>query len=107
MGKYLLKYSLKYPLTLPLPKIQGKMTGQTLLPMPMNVEQIFEAELKAYQTGGLEVDARLKSDIEAIVMKWCWQIGDVLSQESTHASDAYPLPSAGTRAQPELNSLRP
>lgn len=74
------------------------MTGQTLLPMPMGIEQIFEAEWKAQQSDGMEVDVRLKSNIETIVTKWCSQIGDVLSEESTRAfaSDKHPLPSAGT-----------
>ncbi|RLU17527.1 hypothetical protein DMN91_009762 [Ooceraea biroi] len=80
-------------------QVQGKMTGQTLLPMPMDVEQIFEAEWKAQESGGNQVGSRLKSDIETIVMKWYSQISDVLEEESTHAlpSDMYPLPSAEIR----------
>lgn len=74
------------------------MTGQTLLPMPMGIEQIFEAEWKAQLSGGAEVDVRLKSDIETIVTKWCSQIADTLNEENTRAlvNDRYPLPSAGT-----------
>jgi len=68
--------------------------------MPMNVDQIFEAELKAQQTDGAEVDFHLKNNIEKIVMKWFWQINSVLKEESTDVftSDMYPLPSAGIRA---------
>lgn len=79
-------------------QVKGKMTGQTLLPMPMGIERIFEAELKAQQNGDADVDVRLKSDIETIVSKWCSQIGDTLNEESTRAlvNDKQPLPSAGT-----------
>lgn len=77
------------------------MTGQTLLPMPMGVEQVFEEEWKAQRSGGVEVDLRLKSDIETIVTKWCSQISDVLNEESTRAflNDKQPLPSEGTTQQ--------
>ncbi|XP_050446950.1 dynein beta chain, ciliary-like [Cataglyphis hispanica] len=76
-------------------QIKGKMTGQTLLPMPMGIEQIFEEEWKAQRSGGAEVDVRLKSDIERIVTKWCSQINDVLNEESTRAflNAKQPLPS--------------
>ncbi|XP_025270513.1 dynein beta chain, ciliary [Camponotus floridanus] len=76
-------------------QVKGKMIGQTLLPMPMGVEQVFEEEWKAQQSGGVEVDLRLKSDIETIVTKWCSQINDVLNEESTRAflNDKQPLPS--------------
>jgi len=68
--------------------------------MPMNVDQIFEAELKAQETDGAEVDFQLKNDIETIVMKWFWQINNVLKEESMDAftSDMHPLPSAGIQA---------
>lgn len=77
------------------------MTGQTLLPMPMGIEQVFEEEWKAQRSGGVEVDVRLKSDIETIVTKWCSQIGDVLKEESTRAflNDKQPLPSEGIMQQ--------
>lgn len=72
------------------------MTGQTLLPMPMGIENIFEEEWKAQQSG--EVDVRLKSNIETILTKWCSQIGDILNEESTRVfeNDKQPLPSAGS-----------
>lgn len=74
------------------------MTGQTLLPMPMGIESIFDEEWKAQQSGGDEVDVQLKSNIETIVTKWCSQIGDVLNEESTRAfaNGKQPLPSAGS-----------
>ncbi|XP_014471080.1 PREDICTED: dynein beta chain, ciliary-like [Dinoponera quadriceps] len=77
-------------------QLRGKMTGQTLLPMPMGVERIFDEELKTQQSGGTEVDIRLRRDIEAIVMKWCTQIGDTLHEESTRVFliDKHPQPSA-------------
>lgn len=78
-------------------QVKGKMMGQTSLPMPMGVEQIFEAEWKAQQSGGLEVDLPLKSNIETIVAKWCSQIGDTLNEESPR-NDKQLLPSAGITA---------
>jgi len=74
------------------------MTGLTLLPMPMGIENIFDEEWKAQQSGGDEVDVRLKSNIETIVTKWCSQIGDILDEKSTCAfvNDKQPLPSAGS-----------
>jgi len=70
------------------------MIGQTLLPMPMGIEQIFEAEWKAQQSEGVEVDLPLKANIEIIVTKWCSQIGDTLNEESPR-NDKHLLPSAG------------
>ncbi|XP_071571876.1 dynein beta chain, ciliary-like [Temnothorax nylanderi] len=78
-------------------QVKGKMMGQTLLPMPMGIEQIFEAEWKAQQSGGVEVDLPLKSNIETIVTKWCSQIGDTLNEESPR-NDKQLLPSAGIAA---------
>lgn len=66
------------------------MMGQTLLPMPMGIEQIFEAEWQAQHN---EVDLPLKSNIETIVTKWCSQIGDTLNEESPRNEQL--LPSAG------------
>ncbi|XP_025160705.1 dynein beta chain, ciliary-like [Harpegnathos saltator] len=77
-------------------QVRGKMTGQTLLPMPMGVERIFEEELKAQQSGGADVDVRLRSDIETILTKWYSQINDTLHEESTRIflTDKHPQPSA-------------
>lgn len=77
-------------------QVKGKMMGQTLLPMPMGIEQIFEAEWKAQQSGGIEVDLPIKSNIETIVTKWCSQIGDTLNEESPKSDKQ--LPSAGIAA---------
>ncbi|XP_018352750.1 PREDICTED: dynein heavy chain 9, axonemal-like [Trachymyrmex septentrionalis] len=74
-------------------QVKGKMMGQTLLPMPMGIEQIFEAEWKAQQSGGVEVDVPLKTNIEIIVTKWCSQINDTLYEESPR-NDKQLLPSA-------------
>lgn len=65
--------------------------------MPMGVERIFEAEWLVQQSAGEQVDVRLKSDIEGIVIKWATQINDILSEESTLAfnNNNHPLPSTG------------
>ncbi|KAG5306381.1 DYHC protein, partial [Pseudoatta argentina] len=74
-------------------QVKGKMMGQTLLPMPMGIEQVFEEEWKAQRSGGVEVDLSLKTNIEIIVTKWCSQIGDTLNEESPR-NDKQLLPSA-------------
>lgn len=74
-------------------QVKGKMMGQTLLPMPMGIEQIFEAEWQAQQSSGVEIYLPLKSNIETIVTKWCSQIGDTLTEESPRHEQL--LPSAG------------
>ncbi|EGI59469.1 Dynein beta chain, ciliary [Acromyrmex echinatior] len=63
-------------------QVKGKMMGQTLLPMPMGIEEVFKEEWKAQRSGGVEIDLPLKSNIEIIITKWCSQIGDTLNEES-------------------------
>ncbi|KAL0116299.1 hypothetical protein PUN28_011253 [Cardiocondyla obscurior] len=71
-------------------QIKGNMMGQTLLPMPMGIEHIFEAELIAQQSGGAEIDLLLKNNIETIITKWCLQINDTLNEESPRNNKLLP-----------------
>ena len=77
------------------------MTGQTLLPMPMGIERIFESEMAIRESGNKNVDLQLKSNIEKIVTDWVEQINDILNEcsTSTFSDDNNPLPSEG-----EVNS---
>ena len=72
------------------------MTGQTLLPMPMGAERIFQVDNMVDKIGGNQLDVQLRSNIEEIVIKWASQINEILSEESSHANNSsYPLPNTG------------
>ncbi|XP_017887523.2 dynein beta chain, ciliary-like [Ceratina calcarata] len=58
-------------------QVKGKITGQTLLPMPMGMEEILNAKLNNKSTSQLQ----LKSNIEEIVIKWASQINEILNEE--------------------------
>ncbi|GFG28503.1 hypothetical protein Cfor_03628 [Coptotermes formosanus] len=77
-------------------QVKGQVSGQTVLPMPVGVERVHEAERKLIESGGEVVDLYLKSAIEGVVIKWATQINDVLIQESSQAFDGgqNPTPNA-------------
>ncbi|XP_031848127.1 dynein beta chain, ciliary [Nomia melanderi] len=75
-------------------QVKGKITGQTLLPMPMDIQDILEREhLSPIDAKTLE----LKSNIEKIVIKWATQINEILNEEFTKKNGS-PVPE-----QSELN----
>ncbi|XP_078034037.1 dynein beta chain, ciliary-like [Augochlora pura] len=75
-------------------QVKGKITGQTLLPMPMGIEDILQPEnLSPTNPKTLE----LKSNIEKIVIKWATQINEILNEEFTKKTGP-PIPE-----QSELN----
>lgn len=71
------------------------MNGQTVLPMPVGVEKVHEAEREIVNGG--EADLYLKSAIEGVIIKWATQINDVMQEDSSHAfnNGANPTPSTG------------
>lgn len=75
--------------------MKGKVNGQTVLPMPVGVELVHEAEKDLHR--GKEVDLYLKSAIEGVVIKWAQQINDVMMEDSAQAFEngQNPLPSIG------------
>ncbi|XP_059473724.1 dynein beta chain, ciliary isoform X2 [Neocloeon triangulifer] len=62
-------------------QVKGQVSGQTILPMPVGVERVHEAEAKLTSSNGEQVDMYLKSAIEAVVTKWAAQVNDVLAEE--------------------------
>ncbi|KAJ8736094.1 hypothetical protein PYW08_006750 [Mythimna loreyi] len=66
-------------------EVKGKVNGQTVLPMPVGVELVHEAEKELLR--GKEVDLYLKSAIEGVVIKWAQQINDVMMEDSGQAFD--------------------
>ncbi|XP_049878702.1 dynein beta chain, ciliary [Pectinophora gossypiella] len=73
-------------------EVKGKVNGQTVLPMPVGVELVYEAEKGLLR--GEEVDLYLKSAIEGVVIKWAQQINDVMMEDSALAFEngQNPLP---------------
>lgn len=81
-------------------QVKGQVNGQTVLPMPVGVENIEEVKQTVIDTNGEICDLYLKSAIEAVVIKWATQINDVLSNDSSeNASDTNPTPSVGMLLQ--------
>lgn len=76
-------------------QVKGKVNGQTVLPMPVGVELVHDAEKAVLR--GEEVDLYLKSAIEGVVIKWAQQINDVMMEDSGQAFDngQNPLPQVG------------
>ncbi|XP_076381799.1 dynein beta chain, ciliary-like [Megalopta genalis] len=74
--------------------VKGKITGQTLLPMPMGIEDILQPE-NLSPTNPKTLD--LKNNIEKIVIKWATQINEILNEEFTKRTGP-PIPE-----QSELN----
>ncbi|KAI8438867.1 hypothetical protein MSG28_011209 [Choristoneura fumiferana] len=74
-------------------EVKGKVNGQTVLPMPVGVELVYEAEKGLLR--GEEVDLYLKSAIEGVIIKWAQQINDVMMDDSGQAFDngQNPVPS--------------
>lgn len=78
-------------------QVKGQVNGQTVLPMPVGVDKVFEVERVLIETKGEVCDLYLKSAIEGVVIKWSTQINDVLMNDSSEkmASTANPVPAAG------------
>ncbi|XP_076387377.1 dynein beta chain, ciliary-like [Megachile rotundata] len=65
-------------------QVKGKITGQSLLPLPMGIEEILR-EGFASQPDSLKL--QLKSNIEEIVTKWSSQINEILNVEFSEFSN--------------------
>ncbi|KAL3274198.1 hypothetical protein HHI36_015614 [Cryptolaemus montrouzieri] len=63
-------------------QVKGQVNGQTVLPMPVGVEKIQEAEKVLKESHGEICDLYLKSAIEGVVIKWASLINDVLVNDS-------------------------
>nr|CAD7453301.1 unnamed protein product [Timema tahoe] len=73
-------------------EVQGKISGQTMLPMPIGVERVYQVEQDLVDSNGEKIDLQMKSDIEAIVIKWVSQVNDVLQEDSVTPLDEDPFP---------------
>lgn len=57
--------------------MKGKITGQTLLPMPMGIEELLHEQFDSKTEPSKKVE--LKNNIEEIVIKWATQINEILN----------------------------
>ena len=77
-------------------QIRGYIKGRTLLPFPQQgATRIEEEEEICRRTNGDDCDMTLKNNIEAIIIKWAYQIDEVLSKDSAeelNVPDEYPGP---------------
>ncbi|XP_057668614.1 dynein beta chain, ciliary [Diorhabda carinulata] len=64
-------------------QVKGQVNGQTILPMPVGVDRVFEVERTLIESHGEICDLYLKSSIEGVVIKWSSQINDVLANDSS------------------------
>ncbi|KAJ8968779.1 hypothetical protein NQ317_016724 [Molorchus minor] len=64
-------------------QVKGQVNGQTVLPMPVGVENIFEVEKALINSNGEMCDLYLRSAIEGVIIKWSGQINDVLINDSS------------------------
>jgi dynein heavy chain len=77
-------------------QIRGHIKGKTLLPFPQQGSARIEAEeARVKASKGEDCDMTLKNNIEGIIIKWAYQIEEVLSKDSAeelNLPDNYPGP---------------
>ncbi|KAL1493068.1 hypothetical protein ABEB36_011203 [Hypothenemus hampei] len=74
-------------------QVKGQVNGETVLPMPVGIEKVYEVESALKQSQGEICDLYLKSGIEGVVMKWACQINEVLANNTSEGIISNPLPS--------------
>lgn len=67
-------------------QVKGQVNGQTILPMPVGIDRVFEVEKMLIESNGEICDLYLKSAIEGMVIKWSTQVNDVLVNDSSEKS---------------------
>lgn len=75
-------------------QVKGQVSGQTVLPMPVGMEKVYEAARMIAEDPTAQVDLYMKSAIEGVVIKWATQINDVMEENPASAfnNNANPLP---------------
>lgn len=83
-------------------QVKGQVNGQTILPMPVGIDRIFEVERILIESNGEVCDLYLKSAIEGMVIKWSTQVTDVLTNDTSekNPTQANPVPSVGKSKNP-------
>lgn len=76
-------------------KVQGQVSGRTILPMPVGVEKCVVTARDLQENAECAVDLYLKSAIEGVVIKWVTQINDVFMETSASAFNNGQNPTPG------------
>lgn len=75
-------------------QVKGKITGQTLLPMPMGIEEILDEQFNSKLESPKLL--QVKNNIEEIVIKWATQINEILNVEfSKFSTNEKEIPVSG------------
>ncbi|XP_070509872.1 dynein beta chain, ciliary-like [Chironomus tepperi] len=70
-------------------EVKGSISNQTVLPMPIAIERIFELEHEV-SIGNIDViDIKVKNSLEGIVIKWHAQIDKILKDSSANLFNRY------------------
>lgn len=80
-------------------QVKGQVNGQTVLPMPVGVERVFEVEKLLIDSDGEMCDLYFKSAVEGVMIKWAAQINEVLVKDSSEKAGcaANPVPTVGKK----------
>ena len=78
-------------------KVQGQVSGQTVLPMPVGVEKCVQTARELVANAECSINLYLKSAIEGVVIKWATQVNDVMQENSANAfnNGQNPVPFVG------------
>ncbi|XP_065078949.1 dynein beta chain, ciliary [Ochlerotatus camptorhynchus] len=77
-------------------QVQGQVSGQTVLPMPVGVDKCVQTAKELVVNAECSINLYLKSAIEGVVIKWATQVNDVMLETSANAftGGQNPVPSA-------------
>lgn len=78
-------------------QVQGQVSGQTVLPMPVGVDKCVQTAKELVVNSECSINLYLKSAIEGVVIKWATQVNDVMLESSANAFNGgqNPVPSVG------------
>lgn len=88
-------------------QVKGQVNGQTVLPMPVGVERVFEVEKLLIDSNGEACDLYFKSAVEGVMIKWAAQINEVLVTDSSEKAGCgiNPIPSVGKKIKHAVFSI--
>ncbi|XP_058061407.1 LOW QUALITY PROTEIN: dynein beta chain, ciliary-like [Anopheles bellator] len=66
-------------------EVKGNIINQTLLPMPISIDNIMQVGEEVLQGNVDACTLKMKNSLEGIVIKWACQINDVLKEDSSLA----------------------
>ncbi|XP_061501815.1 dynein beta chain, ciliary isoform X1 [Anopheles gambiae] len=66
-------------------EVKGNIINQTLLPMPISIDNIMQVGEEVLQGNIDACSLKMKNSLEGIIIKWACQINDVLKEDSSQA----------------------